>query len=198
MKKRSGLERLWLVLDQWPSLPTWDSCSVNNITYLWSSKTRNMKNWRKKLRPAISLSRFYKIVCLIVTPMILTLSYCSISLLSSFQSIQFKSVWSGWPILFSKLATTLFPKLNYRNERFSEIFLINNLHKENHMPANPVKSPAHHITVSIDTESLAIMREIAQRRETTVSGLIRDLSVLSRIFRTFDQATASVCTTCGW
>jgi len=36
-------------------------------------------------------------------------------------------------------------------------------------------TPAHRILISIDTKSLMIMRKVAEKRETSVSALIRDL-----------------------
>jgi hypothetical protein len=39
----------------------------------------------------------------------------------------------------------------------------------------PVKSPTHHITVSIDSISLNVVRHLAEQRDTSVSGLLRDL-----------------------
>jgi hypothetical protein len=51
-----------------------------------------------------------------------------------------------------------------------------------------VESPTHHITVSIDADSLKKVRLIAEARETSVSGLIRKMAQ-EEYLRVFEART---------
>ena len=37
------------------------------------------------------------------------------------------------------------------------------------------KTLSHHVQISLDTESLTLARQLAERRDTSVSGMLRDL-----------------------
>jgi hypothetical protein len=37
------------------------------------------------------------------------------------------------------------------------------------------KALSHHVQISLDTESLTLARQLAERRDTSVSGMLRDL-----------------------
>lgn len=47
--------------------------------------------------------------------------------------------------------------------------------KQRHFKSRHFETPAHRVMISIDTESLLIMRALAEERQTSFSGLIRDL-----------------------